>query len=346
VSIGTTDAALDETEVARAYAAHLGVDHTVRIFSEQDAIDHLDTFAAAYSEPFADASAFPSLMLSQVTRERVKVALSGDGGDELLWGYPRFQKWLTARSLFGYPRAVRTALYGAARLAQRSWPPRGVRHANLGAWYLSGQSGLHTPDLKAICPEAVAVPSDFQTYTLQTVPREEELARWMRRAELECHLPMILLKMDRASMHYGLEVRVPLLDLEVLECAARIPPADCMQGGLGKLPLRAALARRVPPEAIPKRKAGFDIPMAAWLRGPLRPHVEELLLGRERYPEGLWNGAALRRLYTAHLQGQSRHRGLWTLLALHLWAQQHLKGISRLTAPGTNAQVFHRAGTA
>jgi asparagine synthase (glutamine-hydrolysing) len=146
----------------------------------------------------------------------------------------------------------------------------------------------------------------------------------MRQAELECHLPMILMKMDRASMYFGLEVRVPLLDMEVLAAAACVPPSACMRAGVGKLPLRSALAAFVPEQIIPRRKAGFDVPLAGWLRGALRPRVEDLLLSRDPYPSGLFDRAALRRLYTAHLQGQDRHRGLWALLALQLWAERHL----------------------
>jgi asparagine synthase (glutamine-hydrolysing) len=327
VTIGSTDPKLDETEIARAYARQFDLDHTVRVFDERDAADYVKTVADAFSEPFADPSAFPSLMLSQVTRERMKVVLSGDGGDELFWGYPRFQKLLHARHYFHLPRPLRTALYAAGRVTGRSTPPRGVRQPSLGAWYLDGHSGLHTADLELVCPAAVSVPPSFQTYTLRGVPTEFDLAQWMRQAELECHLPMILLKMDRASMHFGLEVRVPLLDLEVLECAARVPPSECIRGGVGKLPLRAALARYVPPHTIPRRKAGFDIPMAQWLRGALRPQVEDLLLNRNPYPSGLFDRTALRRLYATHLEGHDRQRGLWTLLALQLWAERHVAAL-------------------
>lgn len=324
-TIGTTDLTLDESEVARGYARQLGVDHSARSFDDQSALGYLDDVASAYGEPFADSSAFPSLMLSQMTRERVTVVLSGDGGDELFWGYPRFSKWLRARSLFRLPRAARLAIYAAGRATRRGWPPQGVKFPTLGDWYLSGQSGLHSPDLARLCPEALGVPDSFQTYRLGNVPSEAGLASWMRKAELECHLPMILLKMDRASMYHGLEVRVPLLDLEVVEAAARVSHEDCLRDGVGKRPLRASLERLVDPATVPTRKAGFSIPMTAWLRGVLRPRFEELLLDRDTYPNGLFNRAALKRLYEGHLAGRDRHRGLWTLLALQMWSDRHLR---------------------
>ncbi|MGE3818370.1 MAG: asparagine synthase (glutamine-hydrolyzing) [Isosphaeraceae bacterium] len=323
-TIGTTDVSLDESEVARRYAQELNLEHTVRVFDDRAALGHLDDLASAYGEPFADSSAFPSLMLSQMTRERVTVALSGDGGDELFWGYPRFAKWIKARFLFRLPRAARLAIYAGARVTGRRWPPQGVKYPTLGDWYLSGQSGLHSPDLEKICPEARGVPDSFQTYQLRGVPDEAGLASWMRKAELECHLPMILLKMDRASMHHGLEVRVPLLDLEVVATAARISHEECLRDGVGKRPLRESLKKLVHEESIPTRKAGFSIPMSAWLRGVLRPRFEQLLLERDPYPNGLFDRAALRRLYDVHLAGGDRHRGLWTLLSLQIWADRHL----------------------
>jgi asparagine synthase (glutamine-hydrolysing) len=324
-SIGTTDPRFDESAGATGYARHFGVEHHLRTFQNEDSLDLIESVATAYSEPFADYSSFPSLLVSAVARDKVKVALSGDGGDELFWGYPRFEKVLRARHWFTYPRVLRLAVRAGGKLQGSNWPPSGIKAKSIGDWYFDSHSGFTSNVLKSICPEAAQLPDEFSLYRLQDVPNEEELAYWLRNNEIMGHLQMILLKMDRASMYHGLEVRVPLLDLDVVECAFRIAPSECMGRGLGKLPLRKILARSTPTELIPREKSGFTVPMDDWLKGELRPCVEDLLLNQEPFPSGVFRRADLQELYREHLDGRQRTRGLWSLLALQLWSQRHLK---------------------
>jgi len=338
-TIGCTDPARDESAAAAAYAEHLGVDHHLRVFDVGDCLALVDEMAQAYSEPFGDHSALPTMMVSSLARERVTVALAGDGGDELFWGYPRFAKVLAARSWFGVPRAVRALGYGAGGLLRRGRPPRGVLFGSIGAWYQDSHSGLRTADLDQLCPPAVAPPQDFDLYDLDGVPDRAALARWLRANELRGHLQMLLTKVDRASMHYGLEVRVPLLDLEVVKIAHRVDPDECIDRatGTGKLPLRASLGRHVPPASISGPKRGFDVPVGDFLRHELAPRVRGLLVERDPWPDSLFSRPAVRRYVDGHLNGtHDRTQGLWHLFALQLWADTHLRSPSlvlRRTGP-------------
>ena len=144
--------------------------------------------------------------------------------------------------------------------------------------------------------------------------------------ELACHLPMVLQKVDRAAMFHSLEVRVPLLDLDLVDLASSVDPTAALQGRSGKVVLRRALERHVPRDSIPVPKRGFTVPMRQWLSDDLRPAVESLLLERDPFPSGFFDQAGLRALYDDHRTGAlDLTRGLWNLLALQIWADCHLR---------------------
>lgn len=334
-SIGTDDPVSDESEAARTYARHFGVDHHLRVITGMDALAMVDDVAAAYTEPFGDYSSFPTLMVSALAAEHGKVVLSGDGGDELFWGYPRFAKVRQARRWFSLPRAARVAAYAASKpLPVAKRPARGILFPTIGDWYLDAHSGLRDADLAAFAPDLLDVPPSLDLFDLPGLPTDDELLQWVRHNELRCHLPMVLHKVDRASMHHSLEVRVPLLDLELCELAARVDPSASLHGSVGKVVLRKALAQRIPPEQIPVAKKGFTVPLATWLREDLRPVFEDRVLGPDAFPAGAFDREQLRRWYGEHLSGRlDRTRGLWNLLALQLWAERHRRPLVPGDAP-------------
>jgi asparagine synthase (glutamine-hydrolysing) len=195
----------------------------------------------------------------------------------------------------------------------------------VGDWYLDAHSGLRDADLAQLAGEGRRLPPTFDEFRYDGPYGDDAVLQWMRANEMACHLPMVLQKVDRASMFHSLEVRVPLLDLELVDLATRIDPSACLDGTVGKRVLRQALARHVPPERIPLPKRGFTVPMATWLRRDLRPTVDALLLDRDPFPNGFFDRRALRAWWTDHDQGRrDRSRGGWNLLALQLWADRHL----------------------
>lgn len=332
-TISTDDEATDESAAAGVYADILDVDHRVRTIRGDDAVGLVDDVAAANSEPFGDYSSFPTLLVSELASRDVKVVQSGDGGDELFWGYPRFSKVRHARSWFDVPRAIRAGAYGASKmLGPARRPARGILFPSIGAWYLDAHSGLRDWDLDRVMPGWMAQPVAGGLFALTGRIDDDSLMQWMRRNELMCHLPMVLQKVDRAAMHHSLEVRVPLLDLEVVDLAARISPDACVEGSTGKVVLRSALARRVPREQIPLPKRGFTVPMARWLRTDLRPMVLDLLVGDDPFPGGRFDPRGTAEWLDLHLSGrQDLTRGIWNLLALQLWSRTHLTAVSPRT---------------
>lgn len=328
-TIGTDDPVSDESAPASEYARILGLEHHLRRIDGSGAIALLDDVAAANTEPFGDYSSFPTLLVSELAAQHVKTVQSGDGGDELFWGYPRFAKVRAARRWFALPQPVRVAAYGATKpLPVHRRPARGIMFPTVGDWYLDAHSGLRESDFDRIVRTLPPLPEDLTLFDRPTPGTDDELLQWMRTNELACHLPMVLQKVDRAAMFHGLEVRVPLLDLELVDLAARIDPSAALDTDMGKLVLRHALARHVPADRIPVPKRGFTVPMRRWLAEDLRPAVQELLLDRDPFPSGFFDRDGLRSFYEDHRSGRlDLTRGLWNLLALQIWADRHLQPV-------------------
>ena len=329
-TIGTEDPVSDESEPAAAYADALDLEHHVRRITATEALDLVDDVAAANTEPFGDYSSFPTLLVSKLAAQHVKVVQSGDGGDELFWGYPRFMKVANARRWFNVPRAARIAAYGATKpFSVSRRPARGVMFPTIGDWYLDAHSGLRESEFEWFVPELPDLPGDLTLFDYRRPGTRDGLFQWMRRNEMACHLPMVLQKVDRAAMFHSLEVRVPLLDLEMVDVASRVDPSASVSGSTGKVVLRRALERHVSADRIPQLKRGFTVPMDDWLRNDLRDLVHGMLLDREPYPAGFFDRNGLRRYYEAHRSGhRTATRGLWNLLALQLWADRHLRPLA------------------
>ena len=359
-TVGFAEAAFDEAPFAEAVAAHLGTDHTTFRVTERDVLDLVPDLPRAAGEPFADASFLPTLLLSRLARSHVTVALTGDGGDELLGGYTRYAR---ARRLDAVPTPLR--MLGAAALTA---VPVRVWDAVLGVRWDSGTdpgrasaalSGhrLHAlarltrqrdPALRYRDLASVAVETDGLVLgrdpAVVAAERAAVRARWAALADLDptgrmmaldqtAYLPDdVLTKVDRAAMSVALETRVPLLDHRVVAVAWRLPPALRTHGGTPKWPLRALAERSVPAALLDRPKAGFAVPLAAWLRGPLRPWAEDLLSEDAVRRGGLLNAPAVRRLWREHLDGRrERHNELWPVLMLRAWRT------SPVAATGTDA---------
>lgn len=325
-TIGTIGEELDESKAAARYAAELGLEHVVRNFSAEDCLALVDDVVCACSEPFADYSMFPTLLVSQLAREQVKVIVSGDGGDELFWGYSaRFSASIRHAGLFRLPALVRRGLRRLNnRFRAEQWP-WGVTMPDIGSWYRARHSGLFDDQIEAVFPGIVAWPQNFDLFDYRGF-NQGETARWLRWNEYTGHLGMVLLKVDRASMHHSLEVRVPLLDREVVETAERIDWRTCLnlKTGEGKIPLRRSLKKHASFQT--QEKKGFTIPLGAWLGGELRELFCDTLLGRDVLLGIPFESAAVENLYRRHRSGEQDYTtALWVLLSLALWEKRHLR---------------------
>lgn len=324
-TIGSDTAAFDETDQARLYGDHLGVEHIVRTITEADALALYDDVLDAFGEPFGDYSAFPTMLVSRLARERVTVALSGDGGDELFFGYPRMWRALRWRRLFSLPLLVRRAVRKALTPLPSWRPPELTTLGSLGYMYATMHNEFGGATLGRVAPGLGQPPSDFDIYDLDGVPTADELAQWTRRNEVKGHLEKMLIKVDRASMHESLEVRVPLLDHDLATAAVAIDPFDCMDGAVGKLPLRRELARYLPAGAISKPKRGFGVPLGDWLRGALADRVREQVIEHPVVFADAFDRRVLTEIVDTHGAGDDRTQQLWNLLTLQEWAGRHLR---------------------
>ena len=325
-TIGVDDATFDESDDARRYAAELGVEHTVEMLTGTDVLALLDDVVAASTEPTADYSIFPTLAVSRLAHRHVKVVLSGDGGDELYWGYPsRFGSAISLAPYFAWPRAARVAAVAARRLGRGKATRDVVDYDSLGRLYRRKHTLMAEADLAYVFPSLPDVPPAFRAFECRATD-PDEVAQWVRWNEFHIHLARVLAKVDRASMYNALEVRVPLLDKQVIEVAWQTDWKSCLDlsRGLGKLPLRDALARRVKHHT--QTKKGFTVPMHAWLTGPLRPLVHELLIDRKDFLGLPVKPGAIAALDAKLVAGdRSKAWGMWLLLSLALWERKYAR---------------------
>jgi asparagine synthase (glutamine-hydrolysing) len=315
----------DEGPVAMNYARLLDVDFRRLDASNEDVVSATREVAAAQYEPFADFSILPTLLLSRFARQSVTVCLSGDGGDELFFGYERPLSLIRDGAAFRWPWVVRRALHAGGRLGL--WPGRSdaIAHRSAGAYYFEVNSRFPAKELSCLAPGLPSMPESFRLYKCDSFRGRRDLGNFSRHAEFYGQLQRGLKKVDMASMHYGLEVRTPLLDRDVVDLSLRISPERCMQGATRKAPLREMLSRFVPADAIPRPKRGFAVPLGDWLRGPLRPVVEEGLFSGDLFPSGVFERRALRGFWERHLQGKADFKwAIWTLLSLQWWGRTRI----------------------
>jgi asparagine synthase (glutamine-hydrolysing) len=332
-SIGFDVAALDETSHARLVAERFTTDHTQRTVSPDD-FGSIDSLAAMFDEPFADASALPTWRVCQLARETVTVALSGDGADEAFAGYRRqrfHHREEQVRRLL--PGAVRARVFGGLGAAwpKADWAPRALRaKSTLLALAASGEAGYAQAVSFApvslrnrlFAPEFLRLRGDYRAeHAFEAVMRGAPARSGLDRAQyadLKFWLPGdILTKVDRTSMAVSLEAREPLLDHRLIEFAASLPESLRIRRGEGKWLLKQAMRRYLPGEILFRPKQGFVTPIAQWLRGPLAETALTIGTGAALARTGWFDPAALRAIAEAHVAGRSDHsRLLWQLLML------------------------------
>lgn len=343
-TIGFNETAFDEAPYAAQIAKHLGTDHTEFYLDATDAQSIISVLPEVYDEPFADSSQIPSILVSRLTKQHVTVALSGDGGDELFSGYPRYQT--TARTwaaLSRYPSLIRqggSKLLGA--LSAQQWDnicskmPRSLTAGLNGRRISKMSSLLNSRSLEEMYVGLMSHWSNEQSPVLgvggvdlvsQTWPDGETAVDQMRRWDLTQYLPDdLLVKVDRASMSAGLEVRAPFLDRRVVDFALNMNDRQMIVGGVGKAPLREILANYVPSHFYERPKAGFSVPLAEWLRHPLREWAEALLCENKLLRQGYFDVALIRSTWQEHLYGTyDRSLQIWNVLIFQQWLEHNEK---------------------
>lgn len=332
-SIGFDVAGVDETGYARRIAEQFGTDHHERIVGRND-FPAIDALAAMFDEPFADPSALPTWRVCQLARERVTVALSGDGADEAFGGYRRQVFHHHEERLRGLlPQGLRTPVFGGlGRLYPKAdWAPRPLRaKATLLALATSGEEG-YARALSAMTHEARhALYAPGFAKALGGFRAEDEVVALMRSAparsgldraqyaDLKFWLPGdILTKVDRTSMAVSLEAREPLLDHRLIAFAASLPEAMRVRGQTGKVLFKRTMEGRLPRDILYRPKQGFVTPIAEWLRGPLAGQARAIATSSVLAETGFFAAPALAELAEAHIAGRRDNaRALWQLMML------------------------------
>ena len=326
-SIGFRESGYDESPHARAVAEHLGTEHHEKICTPKEALALVRRIPEAYDEPFADSSAIPTMLVSEFTRGHVTVSLSGDGGDELFCGYPRYAWVRQGRLVQGIPGFLRRPL---CSLLSRVPIHKVQRGAESILYDDAAEMYFHTVGIFERRRIGEVLPETFDDQGLRYFrtfrdPRAGGIVERAMATDIRTYLvDDILAKVDRASMAYSLEARVPLLDHRIVEFAARLPMEFKVSGGEPKRLLKNILFRHVPRALLDRPKMGFGIPVNRWLRNELRPLLEEYL-GEDRVRrEGFLRPDGVSRVVAEHLSGRRDNQyRLWALLVFAMWLERY-----------------------
>ncbi len=347
-TIGFAESSYNEAEHAKAVAAHLRTEHTELYVTPEETRAVIPKLPFFYDEPFSDSSQIPTYLVSKLARRHVTVSLSGDGGDELFGGYPRYFRaqslWKRMRWLPGPARRMLARLIGAPKLTTYNrrlgwlapWTDQFGRPGSVGEKMYKLSEALAVDTREALYRHYGSHSKSPATLVLGSTEPKVALtdpAQWatlpdyfrlMMFFDIISYLPDdILTKVDRASMAVSLEARVPILDHRVVEFASRVPVSMKIRNGKGKWLLRQVLYRYLPKELIERPKMGFGVPVDVWLRGLLRDWAEALLNEDRLKREGFLDSALIRRIWAEHLSTQRNWADLlWDVLMFQAWRER------------------------
>jgi asparagine synthase (glutamine-hydrolysing) len=338
-SIAFEEDSFDESSYARLVANRLGTDHYEQKFTERKMLEIVPEIPRLLDEPLGDSSLIPTSLLCHFTRSHVTVALSGDGGDELLAGYPTYAAHRMACYYRYLPQFIRKGLiepavaslpvstrnlsfdFRAKRFVRGADLPAGMRHTVwMGSFDPAQQRLLFTPDVLQQCPDE-AVYDEASHYDMPNSSVKSKLVEQMMMFDATHYLSEgVLFKVDRASMAASLETRAPFLDHTFVEFLLRLPLELKLRGLTGKYILKRAMRERLPAKIIKRPKKGFGMPVAKWIKGELRILVRDIFAPERLKRRGLLNPAYVQRLLDEHDRGLADHRKLiWTLLMFEMW---------------------------
>ena len=353
-SIGFSEVGFDESQYAEAVARHLGTEHSSMTVSAIDAQTVIPKIAEIYDEPFADSSQIPTYLVSKLARENVTVSLSGDAGDELFAGYNRYssgaRRWGVVSRV---PRIAREAISQSisrtspeflnaalspilGRLSSSFGRQPGdklhkaarVLPAKTARDLYNGLISTSNPD------EVLRKPFQLEGAFSKSWPIEGDLVHQMMALDTLGYLPGdILVKVDRASMSHSLESRMPFLDHRIVEFAWSLPLEMKLNKRESKIVLRRVLEKHVPRALFERPKMGFGIPLAEWLRGPLRQWAEDLLTEESLNSSGFFKVSSVRKQWAEHVNHSRNHQySLWNILMFQAWFQRSMNEPSRCEA--------------
>jgi asparagine synthase (glutamine-hydrolysing) len=337
-SIGFNEKSFDESNYARRVANHLNTEHYEKIFTPEEMMNILPEIIKNQDEPFADASILPTYLLSHFTKEKVTVALSGDGGDEIFGGYPtyfarklgryfpRFSFWFLNPFVKCLPTSDENISldFKAKKFVDGLKYNSDLRHQIwLGSFNIEEKLKLFSPDSRALIGDSISRFDIVRDHMKKsTTGKNWERSLWL---DMRFYLQdNMLVKVDRASMLNSLEVRVPFLDNEVVEFMARVPAKYKYRGATSKYLLKKLAAKYLPGDIIRRPKKGFGIPVAKWIKKELKSEFLSTFLPNKIKQQNIFNSGYINQLMQQHLSGKKDNRKLlWTLYVFQKWYEEY-----------------------
>lgn len=345
-TIGFNEQDFNEAHYAKAVATHLGTDHNELYVSANETLAVIPKLAAIYDEPFSDSSQIPTFLVSQLAKQKVKVSLSGDGGDEIFCGYNRYKMsndyWKKMNLI---PRPLRLLASNIlTSISPNQWNrlsnlvPGKSKLPNFGDKFHKGLSVLDSRTIEDLYLGFVSYWNDPADIIINGKEPPTNLRgnrpdligldaiQEMMVLDSLTYLPDdILVKVDRAAMGVSLETRIPFLDHNIFEFAWQLPQNLKLRDGKSKWVLRQVLGNYLPMELIERPKMGFGVPIDSWLRGPLREWAESLLDESRIASEGFFNPVPIRKKWTEHLSGERNWQNqIWNILIFQAWLEEQL----------------------
>lgn len=322
-TISVDDPRLDEAEQSKIIAKAFSVNQHIHLVKEEEVLAAINQYDESLAEPLADYSSMLTLKVCEMAKKNLTVVLSGDGGDELFWGYPRMHTFWKYYPYLKKSKLSRAIHIGLSRIKGKKIPFRLLKFNNEFDYYLSAQGLTGNRDwidrlltLK-VKPKA--------TYTEQFLQKQfgYDIEKWVKQTELYIHLQRVLLKVDRASMYHSLEVRTPFLSPVIIAKSNEYTYNNCVTNGRGKMPLRNLLNELIQNENLTNaKKKGFEPPMPKWMRFGLKKHIEDRLMNIPPILKPYINQAEVEIMWQEHQLGKDYSWPIWALYSLFAWTDK------------------------
>lgn len=312
------DKELNEEDVAKQYATHLKVNHFVEKASQNEILEIIDNHFKFMAEPFGDYSSIPTYLITKKAKKYATVMLSGDGGDELFWGYPRFAKSITQAHWFKLPLFARKIIVPFFRQINKKLSTGLELFENFSDWILSKQIYLNHVEKLIATPFSNELEA---SYKFEGKLTKENILLYLKKNEFEAHMQRTLKKVDLMSMANSLEVRVPFLDKNIITFSNSIVPKFEIKHHINKLVLKKDLANYIDSKLINKKKKGFTVPISDWLKNELKQDFIDTVVHKPFYGNEFINEVYLNKLINDFYENKNINEwGIWHLYAWQKWA--------------------------
>ena len=322
-TISTEYLGVNEAENAQKISKYLELDHEIRILNGEEISRNINDHFLAFSEPFSDYSSIPTYLLCQEASKNFKVLLSGDGGDELFWGYTRFLSVLDYKNWFKYPKNLRLIWAGILRRLGNKVSSC-IEYDTIEDWVFDRQSPIWISQLKKLLPDASHSFTTKKLYAIPTsIKTSKEILLWLRKNEFYGHLQRVLLKVDRSSMAHGVEVRVPFLDKRIIDFSTLISPELGISHRNKKYLLKNILKSYIPENYFLSHKQGFSFNLNRLLKNELKEDFTDTLMSQNLFGNEFIDSQVIYDMVNNYFKGKGINNewGLWTLYSLQKWAK-------------------------